>query len=82
MASPYLTDADNPELAARVRATVPGMAHFAGTGPEGKTCRECIEWTLVGRKRLCAKYRSLMDKWGDQYIPPLTAACKYFVQNE
>lgn len=24
------------------RASYPGMAHFAGTGPRGKTCRECL----------------------------------------
>jgi hypothetical protein len=24
--------------------TEPGMAHFAGTGPKGKTCGHCIFW--------------------------------------
>lgn len=24
-----------------------GQAHFAGTGPTGKTCRECSKWGLM-----------------------------------
>jgi hypothetical protein len=79
MAMRFLTDADNPGLAALVRVTVPGMAHWAGSGPEGETCGGCAEWTRLGNKRLCAKYRYMMGEWGKRYIPPLTAACKYFI---
>lgn len=28
----------------KIRATYLGQAHIAGTGPEGKTCRECAFW--------------------------------------
>lgn len=30
------------ETAERINKTTPGMAHFAGTGPQGKTCRQCL----------------------------------------
>lgn len=35
----YLTAAPFDHMA---RRTHPGMAHFAGTGPAGATCRECV----------------------------------------
>lgn len=39
--SDHLTaaDFDHP-----IRETYLGQAHIAGTGPEGKTCRECTHW--------------------------------------
>lgn len=44
----HLTEArmDQP-----IRETYLGQAHIAGTGPEGTTCRECIWWRILGRKR-------------------------------
>jgi hypothetical protein len=76
----YLTE-PNPELAALVKATPPGMAHWAGTGPTEKVCRDCAAWVLVGRVRLCEKYKRMMgkDEWETKkVIPSDTAACKYF----
>ena len=32
-----------------LRITPRGMAHWSGTGPEGKTCRECAHYTNEGR---------------------------------
>ena len=32
-----------------MRRTVPGMAHWSGTGPKGTTCRECLHYTYEGR---------------------------------
>lgn len=32
-----------------IRATFLGQAHIAGTGPEGKTCRECRMWYVMSR---------------------------------
>jgi len=37
----------NPELAKQIRNTPNGMAHWAGTGPEGKTCKACIHHGTV-----------------------------------
>ena len=39
-----LTRAHAPGTATMIEASRPGMAHFAGTGPEGRTCRECLQW--------------------------------------
>jgi hypothetical protein len=40
-----LTRGHEPHTAATIEASRPGMAHFAGTGPEGRTCRECVHWS-------------------------------------
>jgi hypothetical protein len=39
----------NPSLDAHIRATYCGMAHWAGTGPQGETCRTCAHWTGCGK---------------------------------
>jgi hypothetical protein len=39
-----------------IRNTYIGMAHLAGSGPEGRTCRECIHYGSMG-------------KWGDRQGP-------------
>src|ERR1700726_3719242 len=64
--------------------SVPGMAHFAGTGPNGKTCGQCEFWgyQVTTKKGLkfqfrCKKYNELMKKDGG-IIPGLTLACKYW----
>jgi hypothetical protein len=64
--------------------SVPGMAHFAGTGPNGKTCGQCEFWgyqvtTPEGLKFQfrCKKYNELTRKHGN-IITGLTLACKYW----
>lgn len=74
-----------------VRETPPGMAHWAGTGPSGKSCRECGHWKTRGRYASaanrhaagelkpspCGKYESLMQQKG----PPIEhwrRACRHF----
>lgn len=51
MFSDHLTEAkfDTP-----IRETFLGQAHIAGTGPEGKTCRECEHWHQWKFKKLGA----------------------------
>jgi len=80
---------------AMARATHPGQAHFAGTGPRGKTCRECTMWAHVkddyrakgGKYRglikpaICSKYKQLMREEGPA-IPEDAMSCKYFEQND
>jgi hypothetical protein len=80
----HLTE-PNPELAALVRNTSAGMAHWAGTGPAGKTCGECDFFVHVeidlGTSTRCDKYRQMMNgKRGTERIPENTQACKYFEQ--
>lgn len=76
-----LTQPDR-EFAQKLRRTVPGMAHFAGTGPVGETCGTCgylSEVTHRGRRiNRCAKFTELMQgKVGDS-VPKRTPACRYF----
>lgn len=44
--TPNLHDAG---FEAAISATFLGQAHIAGTGPEGKTCRECSLWFVMKR---------------------------------
>jgi hypothetical protein len=72
-----------PELASLIQATPAGMAHWAGTGPAGKVCRDCAAWVLIENKRLCEKYKRMMgkDEWDmKKVIPGDTAACRHFEQ--
>jgi len=66
------------------RISYPGMAHFAGTGPDGKYCRDCIHWdrrpddrTIVAKPAPCKKYSKMMRGIGKN-VPGSAFACKYF----
>lgn len=89
--SDHLTEAPADRLA---RATHPGMAHFAGTGPSGKTCRECNFWAhgahdhrskngkyhgLIEPAR-CKKFQQITLREGAK-VPDDATACRYFDQN-
>ena len=81
-----ILDHNLTDLDARQVQSEPGMAHFAGTGPRGKTCGYCIYWGYsreTGRFKsmkaveACRKYFDITGKHG----PPIKAAllsCKYF----
>lgn len=48
---------------AGIRATFLGQAHIAGTGPDGKTCRECAFYGLyLGREIVDPGHYSKKDK--------------------
>lgn len=75
-------------LEANIRMTYGGMAHFAATGPEGKTCRMCEHWLSEGhaasgilKPARCDKFRQMTGKRGEA-IPHSAHACKYFVEND
>ena len=73
---------DKEKMRAYPHGTVPGMAHFAGTGPAGRTCGECRFLVKVprGNNQRCEKYRQMMDEYGAVNIPETTPACKYFTE--
>lgn len=91
-ATPNLTAGYDAETVHRLRRTVPGMAHFAGSGPDGKTCRQCEHWSfsdyyakasLSGRLLKpgpCAKWKRLMQTSVNKPVPHNTAACRFFEQ--
>lgn len=77
--------APNPELEQLERTTRPGMAHWAGTGPDGASCGKCLnfgdvpsdgEGSRMNRDR-CKKYLQMTGNIGGR-LPKKTAACKYF----
>lgn len=79
---------------AAARQTHPGQAHFAGSGPAGKTCRECIfyghtkggyyasrgKWRGLILPAPCKKYRQMTQETGPN-VPDSAMACKYFEEN-
>ena len=88
---PKLTVLD-PDLESKVARTPRGMAFWAGTGPDGKTCRECKFFTFEGYKSnrghkggllkngKCQKFSALAQIDG----PPISfelSSCKHFEQN-
>lgn len=92
MSGPGLGDlfltAPNKEIDRQQRKTFPGMAHFAGTGPDGKCCKDCLHWYTLSRggnkihdtrtDRPCWKYKRMTDDKVDRRIMPGASACKYF----
>ena len=89
-ASQYLTAGYPPELAAMMRATKPGQAHWAGSGPAGKTCGDCAHLgyqrqrrnasgDLVKSERTggCQQFFRLAGNHGP-VVPATASACRYF----
>jgi len=76
-----LTSPD-PELDRLAAGTIDGMAHWSGSGPPGTTCGECRFWANEDRPNhyafRCAKYFTMMKKWGSRHIPFHQPSCKYF----
>jgi hypothetical protein len=86
----YLSDGYSPELTAQMRATRPGQAHWAETGPIGKTCGDCAHLgyqrqhrnasgDLVKSERTggCQRYFQLTGKHGP-VVPATAGACRHF----
>lgn len=93
--SEHLTDPD-PELTRKAARTMPGMAHFAGSGPRATTCMECRFWGLANKHTYfakggshggrikpepCSKFRQMMQMDGDKVADHI-ASCKYFERAE
>jgi hypothetical protein len=89
---PHSTGGALDEMA---RRTFQGMAYFAGTGPQGSTCRECKFWLYLGhhysntsqhvgapKPARCEKFSEM--KQGDRgaAVPHQARACKYFSPDE
>lgn len=53
--------------------TVPGMAHFAGSGPEGASCGGCLHW-----RGSCLQFARMMPAAGGIAVAAETPACRYF----
>lgn len=70
------------ELQKQIDMTIPGMAHFAGTGPPGTICGQCVHWNefwtepLNGKR--CRKYTQLTNRRGTKAIERHTPSCRHF----
>lgn len=85
-----LTDSFAPEVERGMERTPDGMAYWLGTGPKGKTCRECIFFASDKsyhsqsgkyggqlKPAPCRKYKILALRAGPK-IRATLASCKYF----
>jgi hypothetical protein len=84
----------NPQQDRVFRSSFAGMAHFADTGPAGRTCRECQFWQHTSydyhskagkyhgliKPSACAKYKAITGRVGAP-VPDDAMACKYFEFN-
>lgn len=71
-----------------IRDTPPGMAHWMGTGPAGKTCRECTFFDADGhdaagmlKAARCKKHTALMNGRQGPKIKHANASCRFFHEN-
>jgi len=92
--TPYLTKGYSDVVEHQIRATRPGMAHFAHSGPFATTCGECVHLGYFKIKRTtsgdavktqhvraCAKFHRLTGKHG-AVLPANTPSCRYFERKE
>lgn len=77
-----------------IRKSHPGMAHWAGTGPEGKTCRQCRFFYPEGhfsksnklypghlKPGACRRFQKMTGTKGEK-VPHTAAACKFFSERD
>jgi hypothetical protein len=80
----------NSKLDDYVARTPEGMAHWAGSGPDGKTCATCRYFGQVARetatktimsKDRCKLYTKMMNgKVGPHPLPPSTPSCNKYLE--
>ena len=90
----HLTQPDQ-ELGDKIKATVPGMAFWAGTGPQSTTCATCkfFNGTTIRsgigvgdlNDGTCAEYRRIVKNTTCRRaavltIPPNTPSCRYYAE--
>jgi hypothetical protein len=86
-----LTPVHEPALRSQIETSYCGMAHFAGTGPEGATCRQCAHWSSesghykrddgVLKPRRCRRFASLNGGSAGDGVPHFALACRHYVAN-
>lgn len=94
LSDPRLTNPFPPDVAVAIAQTCGGMAHFAGTGPGGRTCRQCESWCRGAKKfrrdkvseggglhpRRCRSFSRLMQGLDGAGVPHDARACRHFVE--
>jgi hypothetical protein len=73
----------NPEV-------VPGQAHFSGTGPPGRACRQCAHWAHEPgdydskgyiKPVRCRQFTALTNQLGAK-VPAETPACRHYAPTD
>ncbi len=90
----HLTNPYDEETTRRINETPPGMAAWAGGGPDGMTCRECVYYEGDGyysasRKTLanslkparCERHRQLMGGKKGAKFRYSAKACRFFIED-
>lgn len=70
-------------------SAIPGMAFFAGTGPEGKRCEHCQNYGYYRESgsgksyhvNKCNQFYRMMKEHGPN-VKPYYKACKYFEERK
>ena len=85
-----LTNPFDSHMAAMMADTFPSMAHWAGSGPAGMTCRQCDHWKSdCGYKRnevgdllprRCRKFSRLSQGLHGHGVPHFAKACRHFIE--
>lgn len=80
------------EWDARVNRSVPGMAHFAFTGPDSTTCRQCEHWGRAPtfkrdgehrlRRRTCQKFLRMCRADAGPAVDAETPSCRHYVARD
>ena len=70
----HFTRVYDDAMTALIAGTAKGQAHWAGTGPSGKTCKECMHYGTDGR---CQKVMSLTGRRGAKFAD-YAKACRFF----
>lgn len=91
--SNHLTKPHDERMRGYISSTYPGMAHWCGTGPDKKSCRECVHYEFNGyytagsrvsggglKPGRCKKFKDMMGKWGEKF-PWHVSACRLFEEN-
>lgn len=69
------------DISKEQKNTVPGMAHFGGTGPQYTYCSGC---SFLFEQRLanyCRKYKEMMGRLGKP-ISPSNKSCRYYTEKK
>lgn len=67
---------ETPQEAAQKAAAIPGMRHFAGSGPKGSTCGHCRH--ALPAKPEADRHCGKVALTARQSFPATTPCCRYF----
>lgn len=84
----HLTKPHNERINRLMSQTVPGMAHWSGTGPEGTRCLTCRNAKFFGwvghgefaalKPIRCLKYAEVMLTKSGPKFPADKASCRFY----